>query len=433
MKRRLTIARSLINEPTLLLLDEPTTGLDPQARHLLWDRLYRLKQRGVTLVLTTHYMDEAEQLCDRLVVMDKAKIVAEGSPRELIERYSTREVTELRFAPGIAGDARRPARRDRRAGRAPARPGPGLRRRRRGGRGRGPPARPQAGEGARPPVHARGRVPAADRPHPGRLGAAMTALAHQRSTVGRVCRAPLAALPADVPARASSARSCRRCCSCRRWASGSGPTCPPRPSTPRAACRTSRSSRRACSRRRAMQTAAFEATFPIMGGLVWSQVYQAMFATPITAARHRPGPARLDRRPADARSRTVFTLVMVALRRGRVAARVLAIPAAVLTGLAFAAPIAAFSATQKTPNEFNAIFRFGITPLFLFSGHVLPDRAAARAVIRPIAWLTPLVARRVTSVGAGARDRRCDDPALAAIHVAGPRPPASWPGRSPVI
>jgi lipooligosaccharide transport system ATP-binding protein len=102
MKRRLTIARSLINEPTLLLLDEPTTGLDPQARHLLWDRLYRLKQRGVTLVLTTHYMDEAEQLCDRLVVMDKARIVAEGSPRELIERYSTREVAELRFAPGIA-------------------------------------------------------------------------------------------------------------------------------------------------------------------------------------------------------------------------------------------------------------------------------------------------------------------------------------------
>ncbi len=101
MKRRLTIARSLINEPELLLLDEPTTGLDPQARHLLWDRLYRLKQRGVTLVLTTHYMDEAEQLCDRLVVMDKAKIVAEGSPRELIARYSTREVTELRFAPGV--------------------------------------------------------------------------------------------------------------------------------------------------------------------------------------------------------------------------------------------------------------------------------------------------------------------------------------------
>ena len=99
LKRRLTIARALINQPDLLLLDEPTTGLDPQARHLLWDRLYRLKQRGVTLVLTTHYMDEAEQLCDRLVVMDKAKIVAEGSPRELIDRYSTRDVTELRFRP----------------------------------------------------------------------------------------------------------------------------------------------------------------------------------------------------------------------------------------------------------------------------------------------------------------------------------------------
>jgi lipooligosaccharide transport system ATP-binding protein len=101
MKRRLTIARSLINEPDLLLLDEPTTGLDPQARHLLWDKLYRLKQRGVTLALTTHYMDEAEQLCDRLVVMDKAKIVAEGSPRQLIEQYSTREVLELRFRPEV--------------------------------------------------------------------------------------------------------------------------------------------------------------------------------------------------------------------------------------------------------------------------------------------------------------------------------------------
>jgi lipooligosaccharide transport system ATP-binding protein len=101
MKRRLTIARGLINQPDLMLLDEPTTGLDPQARHLVWDRLYRLKQRGTTLVLTTHYMDEAEQLCDRLVVMDKAKIVAEGSPRQLIEQYATREVTELRFPAGV--------------------------------------------------------------------------------------------------------------------------------------------------------------------------------------------------------------------------------------------------------------------------------------------------------------------------------------------
>ncbi len=97
MKRRLTIARALVNEPDLILLDEPTTGLDPQARHVVWDRLYQLKRRGATLLLTTHYMDEAERLCDRLVVMDKAKIVAEGSPRDLIATYSTREVLELRF------------------------------------------------------------------------------------------------------------------------------------------------------------------------------------------------------------------------------------------------------------------------------------------------------------------------------------------------
>ena len=97
MKRRLTIARSLINDPDILILDEPTTGLDPQARHVVWDRLYRLKQRGVTLILTTHYMDEAEQLCDRLVVMDHGTFAASGTPRELIERYSTPEVLELRF------------------------------------------------------------------------------------------------------------------------------------------------------------------------------------------------------------------------------------------------------------------------------------------------------------------------------------------------
>ena len=101
MKRRLTIARSLINEPELVILDEPTTGLDPQARHLVWERLYRLKQRGATLIITTHYMDEAEQLCDRLVVMDKAEIVAEGSPRDLIERYATREVLEIRVSDAV--------------------------------------------------------------------------------------------------------------------------------------------------------------------------------------------------------------------------------------------------------------------------------------------------------------------------------------------
>lgn len=104
MKRRLTIARSLVNDPELVLLDEPTTGLDPQARHLLWERLYTLKEQGVSLLLTTHYMDEAEQLCDRLVVMDKAKIVAEGSPRSLIEQYAPREVVEVRFPAGVLAE-----------------------------------------------------------------------------------------------------------------------------------------------------------------------------------------------------------------------------------------------------------------------------------------------------------------------------------------
>jgi lipooligosaccharide transport system ATP-binding protein len=103
MKRRLTIARGLVNEPEVLLLDEPTTGLDPQARHVLWDRLFRLKELGVTLVLTTHYMDEAEQLCDRLIVMDKGKIMAEGSPADLIKKYSSKEVLEVRF--GSSGNA----------------------------------------------------------------------------------------------------------------------------------------------------------------------------------------------------------------------------------------------------------------------------------------------------------------------------------------
>lgn len=105
MQRRLAIARGLVNEPEILMLDEPTTGLDPQARHILWDRLFRLKEQGVTLVITTHYMDEAEQLCDRLVVMDKGKIMAEGSPAELIKKYSSKEVVELRFGTDKNSDA----------------------------------------------------------------------------------------------------------------------------------------------------------------------------------------------------------------------------------------------------------------------------------------------------------------------------------------
>ena len=147
MKRRLTIARSLVNDPDLLLLDEPTTGLDPQARHVVWDRLFRLKQRGKTFVVTTHYMDEAEQLCDRLVVMDHGRIVAEGSPWELIQRYSTREVVEVRFdderPQNGALDGRRRSRRGAGRPRAP------LHARRGRDRGRDRRARPAAALDAR--------------------------------------------------------------------------------------------------------------------------------------------------------------------------------------------------------------------------------------------------------------------------------------------
>ena len=185
MKRRLTIARSLINQPDLLLLDEPTTGLDPQARHLVWDRLFRLKQQGVTLVLTTHYMDEAEQLCDRLVVMDKGLIVAEGSPLELIREHSTREVAELRF--GVGEHEALPRRSPTSADRVEVLPDRLLlySRRRRGDARQGARARPRRRSpcpGA--PLHPGGRLPAPHRPDAGGLMApALDAAASRRPRI----------------------------------------------------------------------------------------------------------------------------------------------------------------------------------------------------------------------------------------------------------
>lgn len=104
MKRRLLIARALINDPEIVVLDEPTTGLDPQARHLVWERLRELTSEGKTLILTTHYMEEAAQLCDRLVVMEGGRIIALGSPEELVEEHVSPEVLELRAAPDAMGD-----------------------------------------------------------------------------------------------------------------------------------------------------------------------------------------------------------------------------------------------------------------------------------------------------------------------------------------
>ena len=410
MKRRLTIARSLINEPTVLLLDEPTTGLDPQARHLLWDRLYRLKQRGVTLVLTTHYMDEAEQLCDRLVVMDKARIVAEGSPRALIEQYSTREVAELRFAPGIAETLDGQLEGIAATRGAPPRPRPVVRGRRRSGGLRGPRTGPEAGDRAGPPVLARGRLPAPDRALADRV-ARVTSLAHPSSAIGRVFEHRYLQYKRTFRASVfSSFLSPALFLTAMGLGLGAYVSDPAALDgvpylvflAPGLLAAT------------AMQSASFESTFPIMGGLVWSRIFHSMYATPITPRDIALGnlawiAARL------LLISTIFTIVIVLFGAAESPLIVLAIPAAVLTGMAFAGPIAAFSATQKTPNRFAAIFRFGITPLFLFSGTFFPISSLPDA-LQAFAWLTPLfhgvALTRGLSLGIIA-----EEPVAALIHV----------------
>ena len=305
MKRRLTIARALINEPELLLLDEPTTGLDPQARHLLWDRLYRLKQRGVTLILTTHYMDEAEQLCDRLVVMDKAEIVAEGSPRELIEKYATREVLELRFA-GASRATPLDGRLDGLAERIEELPDRCLLYTDDGERGarRGPRARAPAGVVARPAGHARGRLPAADRPHAGGVSA----------IAGTMTRAPLAP---------SAAQSQSNLLVYRRTWRGSlfGSFLSPLLFLAAMGIGLGRSSTRAAlaalggvgyldvpgarvsSPRTAMQTAGFEVDLPDHGQDHLAPDYHGDAGHADRGPRHRRRRAGLDRVPADPRGR----------------------------------------------------------------------------------------------------------------------------------
>ena len=226
MKRRLTIARSLINRPDLLLLDEPTTGLDPQARHVLWDQLFRLKQPGVTLVITTHYMDEAEQLCDRLVVMDKGLIVAEGSPLDLIREHSTREVAELRFGVADEGEshdalAEKVADLGDRVEVLPDRllvysdDGEAV-------IAQGARARARARRRAGAPLHARGRLPPPHRPDAGRL---MTATPREPRPPSCAWSTAYAASSTTGPTstsarggRRSSARSSSPISTCSRWA-----------------------------------------------------------------------------------------------------------------------------------------------------------------------------------------------------------------------
>ena len=289
MKRRLTIARSLVNDPELLLLDEPTTGLDPQARHLLWERLYRLKREGVTQIVTTHYMDEAEQLCDRLVVMDGGVIVAEGSPAELIA-----PLLHARGA-GAAVRARRPRRRSTRSERLAERVEvlPDRLLLYTGGRrapaGRAGPPGPAAAVRAGAALVAGRRVPAAHRPEPGGLTdgpldpapppaappARWAACCSSSSTTGRGTGA--------TGGRRPSRRSCSRCCSCSRSAWGSAPssTAPAEPRRPPAAWTTSCGSRPPCSASRRCRRRCSTRRTRCSRASSGSGIYLAMTATPI--------------------------------------------------------------------------------------------------------------------------------------------------------
>ena len=410
LKRRLTIARSLINEPEILILDEPTTGLDPQARHVVWDRLFRLKQRGVTLILTTHYMDEAEQLCDRLVVMDHGRFAAAGSPRDLIARHCSPEVLEVRFDPevhDVAADKLKDFSAERTevladrilfyvadgdAALAAVRC-----------------QRPGAAHLAGPPRHARGRVPAADRAEAG----------------GLVAPASLA-LPSSAPSWSLSFRAfqCwltvyRRIWRSSIWSSVLGPICyigalgfglgtlvDKHGTASLGGVSYLAFVAPAILASGAMNTAMGEASFPVFGSLKWNRIYIGAQASPL--------------RPADifrghlmfmamriAMNCAVVMLVMWAFGAIRSAWVVLAYPAAVLTGLAFATPIAAWAVTVKIESSFTYIFRFVMMPLMLFSGTFFPI-SQLPAGLRLLAYVTPLwqgvALCRAFSLGTAASD-----------------------------
>ena len=391
MKRRLTIARSLVNRPEVLLLDEPTTGLDPQARHVVWDRLFRLKQQGVTLVLTTHYMDEAEQLCDRLVVMDKGLVVAQGSPSELIRAHSTREVTELRFGVGeheVLAD-----RLEDLAERVEVLPDRILlyTPRRRGRAGRGPRPRTDPEDGAGPALLPGGRVPPPDRADAGGLMSAPTdvpprrgtldgalrlldywAVVYRRTWRGSVISSFLVPLlyvlamgvllggfiPGD-PARLEGATS---------YLAFVAPGM--------VAAHT-------------MTTAIGETTYPVMGMLKWHKIYYSMIATPLTVGDIVLAQlAFITFRVATVSA--VFLLVMSAFGVFASPLGVLgAFAVQLLLGLAFATPLFAFSATIRDESPYSLVFRLGMIPLFLFSGAFFPI-ANLDAPLEALARATPL-------------------------------------------
>ena len=383
MKRRLTIARSLVNRPDLLLLDEPTTGLDPQARHVLWDKLFRLKQAGVTLVITTHYMDEAEQLCDRLVVMDKGLIVAEGSPLALIREHSTREVAELRF--GVAGEgdshdalAEKVADLGDRVEVLPDR----LLVYSHDGeeviakvheRGLAAGRRPGAA------LHAGGRLPPPHRPDAGRLMSTV----EDRRPPGRAAdrrghRPPVRLLvdrlQAHLARRRSSARSWRRSSTSWRWACCSAASSRATPTSSRAPPPTSPSSCPGLVAAHAMQTAVGETTYPVMGAdqvAAGSTTRCSRRRSQVRRPRRRP-PAlrRLPARHHLRRSSCWCSPRSASSRPG--GGRCWPSSSQVLVGMAFAGLVYGFTARLRSEEGFGVLFRLGVFPLFLFSGAFFP-------------------------------------------------------------
>jgi lipooligosaccharide transport system ATP-binding protein len=369
MKRRLTIARSLVNEPDLLLLDEPTTGLDPQARHALWDRLYRLKAEGVTLVLTTHYMDEAEQLCDRLVVMEGGRIAAEGSPRELIDRYCTREVVELRFGPGES--ERMAAKLTGLDGRVTERievlPDRLLLYTDEGdaavGGGRSTP--PRASQRPRPARHAGRRVPATHRPPPGGL----TRHGHSPDVASRRLLRPR--LPAHLagvdhdhlrepgPVPGGHGRRARLVHQQGRPHRALGHLSYLQFVAPALAATT------------AAMTAASESMFPVMGAIRWTRTYFGMLATPLRVgdvlARHL---LWIATRVATAVS--AYLIVMAAFGTTPSIETWPSCQRACWSGWRSRRHWRRSRPARRMSRRSPLVFRLGVIPLFLFSGVFFP-------------------------------------------------------------
>ena len=382
MKRRLAVARGLINEPELLLLDEPTTGLDPQARHLLWERLYQLKRQGVTIVLTTHYMDEAEQLCDRLVIVDNGTIAAEGSPRELIRRYSTREVVELRFfdpadqqtTPSNGSTAARTASNGSpiaSCSTPPTATPPST---------RSTQPRREHRVGLRPPQHPRRRLPHAHRPGP-----RMTAIAR----VGRLVERELCIMrrlwhgdrlqrvrrAVAVPLRHGRRGRRLRRRSLTATRSVGSPTCS--------------SSRPVCSPPTSCMLAVGDSLWWVMGGTKWDKRYHAMIAGPIGTTDVLAEPPRVRSAARRGNDHRVPDRRHPARRDRARGGRLLSPLVAMLFVVAVAAPVSAWSTFTESDRSFGVIMRVGVMPLLLFSGTFFPT-ASLPAWGRALVPLSPL-------------------------------------------